>query len=112
MERDLNPGLNHAERDYYDWLATKLPGKLELRDSTPVIEIPQLSWQQRAELTEAKLESLFEGLLSDEAWDRMMAYNPLAVAIATTAIRRNRKKPKLLCPDHNCHPRECGYHGA
>jgi hypothetical protein len=88
MERDLNPGLNHAERDYYDWLAHKLPEKLVLRDGTPVIEIPQLSWEQRARLAEEKIQSLVDGLMSDEAWDRMMTYNPLAVAIARTAVQR------------------------
>ena len=85
MER---PGLNHAERDYYDWLATKLPLKMVLRDGTPVIEVPQLSWQQRAELAEAKIQSLVDGLMSDEAWEYMMTYNPLAVAIARQAVQR------------------------
>lgn len=81
--------MRHAERDFYDYLSTKLPKMMVLRDGTPVYEIEPLSWEQRARLAEDKIQALVDGLMSDEAWERMMLYNPLAIAIATTAIRRH-----------------------
>jgi hypothetical protein len=104
--------VKRAERDLYDWYATRLPKMLVRADGEFSVVDEELSWEQRALIAEEKLQSLVDGLKSEEAWDYMMTYNPLAVAIARTAIYRSRNKPKLWCPEHDCHPRECGYHGA
>jgi hypothetical protein len=58
-----------------------------LSDGQVVIEIPQLSWEQRARLAEDKLLALTEGLDSEEAFRSLLVWNPLASAIVFMARR-------------------------
>jgi hypothetical protein len=51
------------------------------------LEVQVTIQRDRAWRAEEKLEALTDGVMGgEEAWDRMMIYNPLAVAIAKTAI--------------------------
>ncbi len=49
-------------------------------------------WQRRAETAEEKLQALREGIQSDEEFDRMMIYNPIASAIAYHAVEKWRRE--------------------
>jgi hypothetical protein len=84
--------VKHAERDLYDYYATKLPKMLVRTDGELVVVNEELSWEQRALLAEEKLQSLVDGLKSEEAWDYMMTHNPLALAIARTAVQYHLKR--------------------
>jgi hypothetical protein len=83
--------VKRAERDLYDWYATRLPKMLVRSDGTMIPEPIELSWEQRALIAEEKISALVEGLASEEAWERMMTYNPLGSAIARTAVYRHRQ---------------------
>ena len=88
----------HAERDLYDYYATRLPKMLVRRNGELVVVNEELSWEARARLAEEKLQALVDGLASEEAWDHMMHYNPLAVAIATTAVQYHLRRTHEQLP--------------
>jgi len=82
--------MRQAEWDLYNYIATRPVTMIMSEDGDGEVTIVpfELSWEQRALIAEDKIAALVEGLESDEGWDHMMIYNPLAVAIATIAVNR------------------------
>lgn len=83
----MEPGLTPVEQEIRDDIASRPLIVETLPDGTHVFEIPQLSWEQRARLAEEKLEALIAGLDSEEAFNQLLIWNPIANAIAHIAIR-------------------------
>lgn len=80
-------GLRRAERDLYDYIATK-PVEVLVQDERDVVIKPlELSWEQRALIAEDKLQALVDSLESEETWQEALLYNPLVVAVASRVVQ-------------------------
>ena len=83
------PGSNSEarKRNLLYPVTTKAPVLVVSPEGEITIEPPELSWEQRARIAEDKLQSLMDGLASEEAFYHMVWHNPLVATIIHMADR-------------------------